>query len=105
MTCKLFYGDRANNKPGRIVCGQFTSAITSSQILWFAFSLGNPNSYTGNQVSIPFFVYSQEQGTTYKSNFDVIENAVFLRNDVYTISDVGWTYTQNQQLQTSCMFL
>jgi hypothetical protein len=72
MTCRLFHGDRANSKPGRIVCGQFTSTITSSQILWFAISLGNPNSFSGNQVSIPFFVYSQEQGTTYRTNFDVI---------------------------------
>jgi hypothetical protein len=93
MTCRLFYGDQANNKPGKIVCGQFTSTITSSQVLFFAFTVGNPSTFSGNQVSIPFFIYSQEQGTTYRSNFDVIENAVFLRKDYYARNDVGGMYS------------
>ena len=58
MQCRLFYGDQANYKPGKIVCGQFTSTISSSQVLFFAFTLGNPSSFSGNQVSIPFFIYS-----------------------------------------------
>lgn len=89
MSCNLFYGDSTNNKPAKIVCGGFTSTITSSQLLFFAFKVKNPSSYSGTQISIPFFIYSQQQGTAYKSNFDVIENAVFLRNDVYSYSDVG----------------
>jgi hypothetical protein len=59
MTCRLFLGDRTNYKPAKIVCGQFTSTISSSQVLFFAFSIVNPSSYSGVQVSIPFFIYSQ----------------------------------------------
>lgn len=105
MNCRIFHGDQANYKPGRIVCGNFQSTITSSQILWFAIALGNPSSTPGLQVSIPFFIYSQEQGTTVRTNFDVIENAVFLRDDAYIYSDVGSVRTQNQQLQTSGVYI
>lgn len=105
MKCRLFYGDQANSKPGKIVCGQFSSTITSSQILFFAFTLGNPASFTGNQLSIPFFVYSQEQGTTYRTNFDVIENAVSLRKDFLGWNDVGDIYSQSGRLQTSSSYI
>lgn len=105
MTCRLFYGDQARNRPGKIICGQFASTVVTNQVLFFAISIGNPGSFSGSQVSIPFFIYSQEQGTTYRTNFDVVENAVYLRTDVYTTSDVGYIYTQNQQLQTSGMFI
>lgn len=101
MKCRLFYGDQANSKPGKIVCGQFSTTITSGQVLFFAFTIGNPSSFTGNQVSIPFFVYSMEQGTTYRTNFDVIENAVFLRKDSYNWNDVGGIYSQSGALQTT----
>lgn len=105
MTCRIFHGNQANYKPGKIVCGNFQSTITSAQILWFAIALGNPSSIPGAQVSIPFFIYSQEQGTTVRTNFDVIENAVFLRADTYIYSDVGWVRSQNQQLQTSSVYI
>lgn len=73
MNCRFFVGDQTNFKPARIVCGQFTSTITSSQILWFAFFIKNPSSGSiSTQVSIPFFIYSQELGTTYRTNFDVV---------------------------------
>lgn len=105
MKCRLFYGDQASHKPGKIVCGQFSSTITSGQVLFFAFTLGNPASFSGNQVSIPFFVYSQEQGTTHRTNFDVIENAVFLRKDSYNWNDVGGIYSQSAALQTSSSYI
>lgn len=105
MTCRIFHGNQANYKPGKIVCGDFQSTITSAQILWFAISLGNPASIPGAQVSIPFFIYSQEQGTTVRTNFDVVENAVFMRSDTYIYSDVGWVRSQNQQLQTSSVYI
>ncbi len=73
MSCRLFRGDQANYKPARIVCGNLQGTITSSQLLWFAISFTNPAIPSGmTKVSIPFFLYSVEQGTTYKTNFDVI---------------------------------
>ena len=42
-----------------------------------------------------------EQGTAYYTHFDVAENAVHLRSDVATKSDVANTYSSGQRLQTS----
>lgn len=90
MSCRLFKGDQANYKPARIVCGKLQGTISSSQVLWFAIVVYNPSIPNGwTKVSIPFFIYSVEQGTTYKTNFDVIENAVYLRADFATTTDVA----------------
>lgn len=85
MVCRMFHGDQTNGKPARIVCGSFQSAITSSTKLFFAITVVNPGTtFSGVQVSIPFFIYSYEQGTLVKTNFDVIENAILLRKDYAT---------------------
>jgi hypothetical protein len=73
MSCNLFHGDQVRYKPARIVCGNFISTISSSQTLWFALTINNPALPAGfSKLSIPFFLYSVEQGTTFKTNFDVI---------------------------------
>lgn len=107
MVCRLFHGDQANSKPARIVCGSFQSSITSSQTLWFAIMIVNPSAtFYGVQVSIPFFIYSYEQGTTVRTNFDVIENAVLLRTD-YSTSPSNYIdlYSQNQRQQTPGVYI
>jgi hypothetical protein len=73
MQCNLFRGDQTNYKPARVVCGNLQTTITSSQTLWFAIIVFNPPTPSGwHKLSIPFFLYSVEQGTTYRTNFDVI---------------------------------
>lgn len=69
MSCRLFWGDQANSKPAKIVCGGFTGTITSAQLLYFAFKVVNPT--VNPQISIPFFIYSMNTNTMYKSNFNV----------------------------------
>lgn len=102
MICNLFRGDQANYKPARIVCGSFLTTISSSQLLWFALKVYNPALPAGyTKLSVPFFIYSVEQGTTYKTNFDVIENAVYLRADYTTKNDAAYIITGSGQLQTS----
>jgi hypothetical protein len=71
MQCKLFSGSRTYYKNAKIICGNFISSISSSQTLFFALQLINP-SLVGSQISIPFYIYSVEQGTTLKTNFDVV---------------------------------
>jgi hypothetical protein len=56
MKCRLFYGDQANSKNAKIVCGSFTQTISSSQLLFFAFKIVNPS--ISVQISIPLFIYS-----------------------------------------------
>lgn len=58
MKCRLFYGDQANYKNAKIVCGSFTQSISNSQLLFFAFKIVNPSGIS-TQISIPLFIYSQ----------------------------------------------
>ena len=102
MNCNLFPGQQAYYKPARIVCGNFLTPITSSQSLWFALKVVNPALPAGySHLSVPFFIYSVEQGSTVRTNFDVIENAVFLRNDYNTYNDVAGAFSTQQNLQNS----
>ena len=72
MKCKLFKGDVNFAQSAKVVCGSFTSLITVTNVLFFALKIVNPALSGGrNQVSIPLFVYSNEQGKTYKKNFNV----------------------------------
>ena len=106
MKCRLFHGDRNYYKPARIVCGGLTGTVTTSQVLWFSIVIYNPSIPSGERkLSIPFFIYTVEQGTTYYTNFDVAENAVFVRIDYNTKTDVANPVSQNQKLQTSGMYL
>lgn len=102
MNCRLFHGDRAYYKPARIVCGGLTGIVTSSQVLWFSIVVINPPVPSGEtKLSIPFFIYTYEQGTTYKTNFDVVENAVYLRTDYASVNDVANPGSQTGRMQTS----
>ena len=58
MKCKFYTGDRVNNKPIRVVCGNFQSQITNSDNLRFALKIKNPSSFSIGSVSIPLLVYS-----------------------------------------------
>ena len=101
MKCRLFHGDQGNSKAARIVCGDFSQSIENNELLWFAFKVTNPS--VSPQISIPFFIYSMDLDTMFKSNFNTVENAVYLRtaNLPSTKTDEGDIYSGNQQLQTA----
>lgn len=105
MNCRLFQGDQTNGKSARIVCGKFLSTITSAQTLHFAFKVVNPT--VSPQISIPFFIYSQNTNTMFKSNFNTVENAVYLRNvDLASNNDAsGYISTGTNRLQTQGTYL
>ena len=59
MKCRLFWGDSAFSKSTKIVCGAFQSAISTTQLLFFAIKFYNPALNGGrSHVSYPIFVYS-----------------------------------------------
>lgn len=59
MTCKLFLGDYANSKSTKIVCGQFSSTIDTTSLLFFAIKFNNPALNGGRaHISYPIFIYS-----------------------------------------------
>ena len=106
MKCRLFHGDQTNYKPARVICSSFTTAITSSHLLWFAFKVYNPS--VSPQASIPFFVYTSDLDTMYKTNFATVENAVYLRNTFTSgtvVSNSGSFITPANELQTSNTYL
>jgi hypothetical protein len=106
MACRLFHGDNTFYKPARVVCGNLQGTIASTQILWWAIKVVNPALPPGEtKLSVPFFLYSVEQGTTYKTNFDVIENAVYLRADYASYNDVATPISSTGQLQTSGSYI
>lgn len=78
MNCRLFWGDQTYYKSTKIICSNFTESIENTELLYFAFKVVNPT--VNPQASIPFFVYSLNTNTMYKSNFNTVENAVYLRN-------------------------
>lgn len=105
MNCRLFLGDQTNYKPAKIICGGFTSTITSAQLLYFGFRVVNPT--VSPQASIPFFIYSLNTNTMFKSNFNTVENAVYLRNTFHataynTNGNIG---SPAYQLQTSGTYI
>jgi hypothetical protein len=101
MTCQLFNGDSTHSKSAKIVCGQFTSSISTSQLLFFAIKIINPSINGGrSQVSIPLFVYSNEQGTNYKTNFNVYDNAVYLQSYYVDYTNPG-SISASNNMQTS----
>jgi hypothetical protein len=59
MKCRLFLGDSTFSKSTKIVCGAFQSAISTSQLLFFAIKYNNPPLNGGRaHVSLPLFIYS-----------------------------------------------
>lgn len=106
MTCKLFHGDQGNGKSVRIVCGGFTTTITSAKVLHFGFKVMNPT--VTPQASIPFFIYSLDTNLMKKTNFNMVENAVYLRNTLLTdttISGQGYFGVQGGQMQVSNTYI
>lgn len=104
MNCRIFLGDQSNYKPVRIVCGAFASTITNSQLLHFAFKVTNPT--VSPQVSIPFFIYSMNTNTMYKSNFNTVENSVYLRNTYHAVRyDTNGNIYSPSNLQTQGSYI
>ena len=105
MKCRLFHGDQTNSKAARIICGDFSQSIENNELLWFAFKVTNPSA--SPQVSIPFFIYSMDLDTMFKSNFNTVENAVYLRtaNLPSTKTDEGDIYSASEYLQTSGTYI
>lgn len=70
MNCRLFHGDQTNSKLAKIVCGNFLTSIINTKLLFFAFKIFNPT--VSPQASIPFFIYSLNTNTMFKTNFNTV---------------------------------
>ena len=101
MSCRIYHGDQANHKPAKIVCGKFSETIDNTKSILYAIEVINPSVSSGSQFAIPFIVYTQNLAPLYKSNYNLVENAVYLRTYTHSVrNDVGYIYSSSQTMQT-----
>lgn len=88
MSCKVYTGDSTNNKPVKIICSSFNTAITSTMTLKFGFWVKNPNSSKG--LALPIFVYAYNPIIAAKYIWTMIEAGIrILPTSNLPISDTG----------------
>lgn len=73
MTCKVTPGQRSNFQPVKIICSNFNTALTTSNVLRFGFWVTNPS--VSRSLAIPVTVYSYDQVYVKKNNWNFIEGA------------------------------
>jgi hypothetical protein len=102
MQCQFFLGSSTTQRPAKIVCGTLNlgaSSIVSGNILKFAIAIQNPN--VGSQISLPIIVYTYDPVNQVKTNFNLVDNAVYLKPPTGIVIDLGNFITTSGMLQTS----
>jgi hypothetical protein len=103
MTCKIFFGDRTRGVPVRLVCGFLSSNLVTPSYLRFAFGFMNPAPFTAatipSQISLPLIVYSYDPYYFEKTNFNLVNTAVFVYNGPNILAPNGYFATTSNQLQ------
>lgn len=84
MKCRIYFGDQTRGVPVRVVCGFLTSALLPGSWLRFAFGFVNPPRITApstpSQISLPLIIYSYNPYYFEKTNFNLVNTAVFVYN-------------------------
>lgn len=101
MQCRIYHGDQTNHKPVKIICGKFTQSFENTETILFAIEVINPSISLTNQISIPFIVYTMDLGKQYRTNYNLVENAVYLRSGVSPENDIRNIYSSTQRMQRS----
>lgn len=73
MTCKVYPGQGSQSIPVKIVCSNFNILLTSSTVLKFGFWVTNPT--VVRSLAIPVTIYSYNQYTATKANWNFLESA------------------------------
>ena len=88
MQCKVYTGDSANDRPVKIVCSNFNTALTTSTVLKMGFWVRNPPSEVG--LAIPIQVYALNQVSMQKTCWSMVEGGVkVLPTSVSPVSITG----------------
>lgn len=103
MKCRLYHGDQLRAVPAKLVCGFLTSNLINTAIIRFAFTFVNPPPITGpsifSQISLPIIVYSYDPFLFKKTNFNLVNTALFVYNGQDKLSPNGHFTTSSGQLQ------
>ena len=103
MNCRLFHGDQSRAVPVRVVCGNILSGLVSPTFLRFALGFMNPPSLTAPsipaQISLPLLVYSYDPFLFQKTNFNLVNAAVFVYNGNAKLNPNIPVTTASNQLQ------
>ncbi len=93
MKCRFEPGCRSCPTPLRIICSEFSQAITSSRELAVVFLLRNPAVAALKTITLPLVLYSLDLASGVKTNWDVVEAGLVVRganpSATTTVSDTG----------------
>lgn len=101
MKCVFFLGSATTHQPAKIVCGNLNlgaGTIAPGQILKFGVKIKNPPTVV--QMSLPVIIYTYDPVAQVKTNFNLIDNAVYLQPPTGIVADSGNFITVGGQLQT-----
>lgn len=103
MSCRLYHGDSTRGIPVKIVCGSLLSDLVAPNYLRFAVGFTNPPritpTTTPSQISLPVLIYSYDPFLFQKTNFNLVNTAVFVYNGDSIISPNIDITTASYQLQ------
>ena len=102
MQCQFFLGSSTTQRAAKIVCGSLNlgvGTIPVGSILKFAIKIQNPNSAV--QISLPIVVYTHDPVNQVKTNFNFVDNAVYLQPPTGIVVDLGNFITGGGRLETS----
>lgn len=101
MQCQFFLGSSSKDHPAKIVCGSLNlgaGTIPAGSILKFAIKIQNPNSAV--QISLPMAIYTYDPVNQVKTNFNFVDNAVYLQPPTGIVVDLGNFITVGGRLET-----
>lgn len=103
MKCRIYHGDQARAVPARVVCGFLAVNLANPSIIRFAFGFVNPPAITGpsvpSQISLPLIVYSYDPFLFKKTNFNLVNTALFVYNGQDKLQPNGYFSSLSGQLQ------
>lgn len=101
MKCSFFLGSQTTGRAAKIVCGSLNlgaSTIPLGGKLKFAIKIKNPLVTT--QKSLPIIVYTYDPVNHVKTNFNLVDGAIYLQPPTGIVVDRGNYATVGGRLQT-----
>lgn len=97
MKCRIVQGDSTLHINAKIICSDFTSTLTTSEYLKFAFKIKNPSSIMISTASVPITIYSFDPSSGRKDNWNIYENAIQIGTyqDSSSANSLGMISTSN----------
>eukprot|EP00825_Cyclidium_porcatum_P026989 TRINITY_DN2900_c0_g2_i1.p1 TRINITY_DN2900_c0_g2~~TRINITY_DN2900_c0_g2_i1.p1 ORF type:complete len:1198 (-),score=132.76 TRINITY_DN2900_c0_g2_i1:149-3742(-) len=94
MSCSYLNGQKSIDQPVQIQCTNFNQNIQTSNTLQFLIRIINPSiSGTTSQIYIPVIVYSISSSGLCKSNYGIVQQAIFIEASAYSTYSMDGDYS------------